>query len=280
LSNCPATADLAGLAASLEACGDVEAACETVTGWLFGLDLLASVYLLQGDRLRCRAVHGYWQIFDGMAEGGVIGESFRTGTRMLVRDATGCPDYLAAAPDVVDELCVPLVVSGAVVGVLNVETGRTLTALQEDATDRAGALLAARLAALPLPAESAAQKLGRYSAALSALATSADSETLLEAVARAAVDISGMESAALCLDVVDEPSVCAATGPFADQLRSLTVAQLTGMAAWVATGTSSYTVGTVEGLGFPGHQELRTYGIGSWWSCRSERPGGAAACSW
>jgi diguanylate cyclase (GGDEF)-like protein len=72
-----------------------------------------------------------------------------------------------------------------------------------------------------------------------------------------------MESAALCADVDTEPSVCAATGPFAEQLRALPVAQLASMAAWVATGTSSYTVGTVEGIGFPGHEELRTYGAGS-----------------
>ena len=251
------------LAASVDACRDVESACVAVTQWLFELDLLASVYLLQGDRLRCRAVRGYWQIFDGMASGGVIGESFRSGTRLLVRDAPASPDYLAAAPHVVDELCVPLVVQGAVVGVLNVESTRTLTLLQEDATDRASALLAARLARLTLPRESAAQKLGRHSAALSSLAASADYETLLQAAARAAVDISGMESAALCVDVESAPSICSTTGPFAEQLRSLTVGQLAGMAAWVATGTSSYTVGTVEGLGFPGHAELRTYGAGS-----------------
>jgi hypothetical protein len=52
-----------------------------------------------------------------------------------------------------------------------------------------------------------------------------------------------MESAALCLDVDAVPSVCAATGPQADQLRRLSAAELSRMAGWVATGPSSYTVG-------------------------------------
>jgi putative methionine-R-sulfoxide reductase with GAF domain len=261
----PDPSDLAGLAESLATCWTVESACETVTRRLFALDLLVSVYLLQGDRLRCRAVHGYWQIFDGMASGGVIGETYRSGKRMLVREATSSPAYLAAAPHVVDELCVPLVVRGAVVGVLNVETTSRLTAGQEQATDRAGALLAARLAELPLPAESAAQKLGRHGAVLSTLAATADATTLLEAVARAAVDISGMDSAALCvdLDLDSGPSVCAATGPFADRLRGLSSTELTSMAGWVSTGTSSYTVGKVDGFGLPGHQDLRAHGAGS-----------------
>jgi diguanylate cyclase (GGDEF)-like protein len=72
-----------------------------------------------------------------------------------------------------------------------------------------------------------------------------------------------MESAALCVDVDSDPSVCAATGPFAEQLRSLSTAELSGMAAWVATGTSSYTVGQTDGLGFPGHEQLRAHGAGS-----------------
>ena len=257
------TAAVPDLAAALAACRTVQSVCEAVTESLFQLDLLVSVYLLQGDRLRCRAVRGYWQIFDGMLGGGVIGETFRSGRRMLVRDATTSPDYLAAAPHVVDELCVPIVVRGSVVGVLDVETTRRLSRSEERATDRAGVLLAERLTALPLPSESAAQKLGRHSAALSALAASADTPTLLGAVARAAVDISGMESAALCIDVDNDPSVCAATGPVAAQLHDLSAAELSGMAAWVATGTSSYTVGGTDGLGFPGHEALRSLGTGS-----------------
>ena len=259
----PDAAALAALAASLADCRTVQSTCETVTDRLFELDLLVSVYLLQGDRLRCRSVQGYWQIFDGMLGGGVIGESFRSGQRMLVRQVGSSPHYLAAAPHVVDELCVPLLVRGAVVGVLNVESTSTLSPLQEQATDQAAAMLAQRLSALPLPSESAAQKLGRHGAALSALAATADTTTLLEAVARAAVDISGMESAALCVDVDSEPVVCAATGPFAERLRKLSTPELTGMAAWVATGTSSYTVGQTDGMGFPGHEQLRTQGAGS-----------------
>ena len=55
----------------------------------------------------------------------------------------------------------------------------------------------------------------------------------------------------------------AAAGPFAEQLRALSPEELSGMAAWVSTGTSSYTVGATDGLGFPGHEQLRALGAGS-----------------
>jgi diguanylate cyclase (GGDEF)-like protein len=254
----------AALRAALAAAAGVEQACAAATDWLAETGLLVSVYLRQGDRLRCRAVHGYWQIFDGMLGTGVIGATFRTGTRTLVRAATSHPDYLAAAPDVADELCVPLRVHGVVVGVVNAETTTPLTAEQEEEVDLAAVLLSTRLEAFPLPEESSAQKLGRHTAELSTLAATVDGPMLLQAVVRAAVDISGMESAALCLDGGDGVLVVhAACGPFAEHLHTLPLPQLARIAAWVETGTSSYTTGTSDGIGFPGHEELRTYGAGS-----------------
>ena len=41
---------------------------------------MPSVYLEQGGRLRCQAVRGYWQIYDGMPpSAGIIGRTFRDG---------------------------------------------------------------------------------------------------------------------------------------------------------------------------------------------------------
>ena len=251
------------LPARLAAATDVQEACEAATEELAADGLLVSVYLQQGDRLRCRSVQGYWQIFDGMSQAGVIGTTFRTGRRALIRGAQASPDYLAAAPDVVDELCVPLRRDGLVVGALNVETTDRLTAAQEARVDQVCALLEQRLAGFPPPAESPAQKLGRQAAELTRLAATVAPAVLPDAVVRAAVDISGMDSAALCLEADEALAVQAATGPLAERFRTLPPEQLARIAAWVETGTSSYTVGAVAGLGFPGHEELRSYGAGS-----------------
>src|SRR5215210_3762324 len=115
-------------------------------GWLFGRPAEAwpeepsarptapprppSVYLEGGGRLRCQAVRGYWQIYDGMpATAGVIGRTFRTGEETIVEDVTGSADYLPAVASVLAEACVPLRVGGAVAGVHNAESP---TALGED----------------------------------------------------------------------------------------------------------------------------------------------------
>lgn len=247
----------------LAACPDVEPACAVAADVLAGSGLLVTAYLRQGERLRCRAVRGYWQIFDDMAGRGVIGATFRSGQRTLVR-VESTADYLAASPDVLGELCVPLRVAGEVVGVLNVESTAALTGEQERRTDLVCELLAERLAELPLPVESAAQKLGRHAAALPTLAAGAEESVLLDAIARAAVDISGMESAALYLLAHDGlPVPQATTGPLAPVLGELSDEQLTRMASWVATGTSCYTVGSTEGMGMPGHEQLRSAGAAS-----------------
>jgi hypothetical protein len=99
-------------------------------------------------------------------------------------------------------------------------------------------------------------------------------------VARAAVDISGMESAALCVDVDSEPSVCAATGPFADQLRSLSVAQLTGHGGLGRHRHVLLHGRDGRGARLPGHEELRTYGAGSLVVLPLRTPVPGAACSW
>ena len=258
-----AAGSTAALTQALGQAVSVEAACGAATSWLAQSGLLVSVYLQQGDRLRCRAVHGYWQIYDGMSETGVIGHTFRSGRRTHVRGAASSPQYLEAAPDVVDELCIPLVVGGSVVGVLNVEATHALDDRQVQASDQAAAMLASRLEDLDLPRESAAQKLGRHAAALSALAATVDETALRDAVVAAAVDVSGMDSAALSLDQAGTPEVLAATGSLAGRLSSLSPTQLARIAAWVETGTSSYTVGTEGGVGFPGHEELRSNGAGT-----------------
>lgn len=71
---------------------------------------LPSLYLERGGRLRCLAVRGYWQVFDGMpVDAGVIGATFQSGRPVELRGVSGSVQYLAVAPAVVDEVCVPIV---------------------------------------------------------------------------------------------------------------------------------------------------------------------------
>ena len=59
--------------------------------------LMPSVYLEDGGRLRCQAVRGYRQIYDGMpATAGVIGRTFRSGEPTIVDDVAVSEDYLPA----------------------------------------------------------------------------------------------------------------------------------------------------------------------------------------
>lgn len=259
------------LAAELAEAPDVGAAARLVVARLRAQGgLLPSVYVRQGDRLRCVAVEGYWQTFDGIAAGaGVIGRTFASGTRTMLRDVANDEHYLPAAPDVVDELSVPLVVDGTTVGVLNVESTSRLEAAAERAIDEAAGLLVTRLHQLPLPVESAAQKIGRHAAVLDDLATRSpsvsDGDALHEAVLSAAVDISGLETAVLVLLPPDStvPQIAAATGPLAEAFRELPSPALEGIASFVETGSSAYTVSSGAGLPSPLHTSLREAGAAS-----------------
>ena len=105
----------------------VRDAATVVVEHLHRQGLMPSVYVEQGGRLRCQAVRGYWQIYDGMpALAGIIGRTYRTGEATVVADTAGHPDFLPSIPSVVAELCLPLRASDRVVGVLNAESPTTL----------------------------------------------------------------------------------------------------------------------------------------------------------
>ena len=242
-------------------------ACDAVCGVLSRRGLLVSVFLRQGDRLRCRGVRGYRQVFDGLPPVGLLGRTVETGRRTLLRDAPRSPDYLEAAPDVLDALFVPLRSGDAVVGVLSVEATAPLTAEQEAAVDDAAACLQTRLGELALPSESPAQKLGRHATALTTLAATEDAAAVLAAAVEAAVDISAMDSAALCLEQPGAGlAVAAATGPRGPALLSSPPEELAHLAAWVRSGSSCYSVGAVgedSGAEVAGHAWMRTVGAAS-----------------
>ncbi|GAB4259027.1 MAG: hypothetical protein Kow00122_16570 [Thermoleophilia bacterium] len=65
--------------------------------------------------LRLRSVH--WK-----ESAGLYGRALQTGTPVLVNDVRGDPDYIPVVPDVRAKLCVPVMVSSSVLGMVNLES--------------------------------------------------------------------------------------------------------------------------------------------------------------
>jgi diguanylate cyclase (GGDEF)-like protein/PAS domain S-box-containing protein len=91
-----------------------------------------SIYLTEGTRLRLGAAVGYATpdlVLD--VARGVIGRVVRTQRSALIRDVTQDPDYVSFDPAVRSEVSVPLLISGELLGVLNVESVREDRPLDE-----------------------------------------------------------------------------------------------------------------------------------------------------
>jgi diguanylate cyclase (GGDEF)-like protein len=243
---------------------NVRDACTLVVEHLARAGMMPSVYLEQGGRLRCQSVRGYWQIYDGMPpSAGVIGRTFRTGEVTEVSDTASSPHFLPSVPSVVAELCVPVRADGRVVGALNVESPTALGADARWELERCAELLGRRIAELGGPEASVqpAQRLARAVARLSALE---DPEDLVRETARAALQVSGFESAMIALEGSSgHLYVHHAEGPFAVAFSALEATDLGAVARWVDHGTSSYTVNEASGRGFAGHEPLRHAGAAS-----------------
>ncbi|WP_028057264.1 EAL domain-containing protein [Candidatus Solirubrobacter pratensis] len=238
-------------------------ACEAVVDHLARRGLLPSVWLAQSGRLRCQAVRGFWQVFDGVPPTtGILGRVYRTGEPAFIDDVGEAPEYLPAIAGVRSEICIPLRVAGAVVGVLDAESVTTHDDSTAAEVQRCAALLAARLEEVgALPPASPAQRLARAAARLAVLR---DPEDVVREALAASLDLSGYESGLLALaDGHGALYVHLAEGPFAVAFSQFAADELAAVARWVDDGTSSYTVGDVAGRGFPGHEVLRRLGAGS-----------------
>lgn len=232
----------------LSAAPDAVAACRAVADLLVDRGLaLPSVYLLRGGRLRCYAARGYWQVIDGFAPGiGVIGKVLRSGSPVLVPDASRRPDFIAAMPGLRSQASVPLRLEGDTVGVLSVESFDVLPADVLEALGACADALVARLHELGgLGPRSLFELLADHVAALSNLAEVTEVERHLTAAAR---ELSGMDTA---LVVWRQPTgdlqITAASGPLAGALHVLDPADLAVIAGWVAHGTSCwFTAGSAS----------------------------------
>lgn len=86
-----------------------------------------SAFVLEHGRLWPVAVRGYAMIPDGLPlDMGVIGRAVKTSEVQLVVDVAFDPDYVVVLDGVTSELAVPLCTSEGMIGLLNIETARTL----------------------------------------------------------------------------------------------------------------------------------------------------------
>lgn len=253
--------------------GDVAGAVATTLDHLVARGLaMPSVYLARGGRLRCMGQRGYWQVQDGLPfDSGVAGCTYSTGESIWTR-AEQVPDFIAAVPDIVEEVCVPIRMRGEdgavqVVGVLNVET---LTALPKNSlriTERAADVLGRRLLELGgPPAESMVNEMIRHATALADLTETPD---LWQYAMRAAASLSAMSSSLLVTitqpDAGGDPAARSTVhangeGPLAHSLMQVPGSTWWAVAEQVRYGGACYTAGPVVGTNFIGQTALREAG--------------------
>ncbi len=251
-----------GLAQRLQRAADCRDACEAVSEHLWRLgSLMPSVYLERGGVLRCIAQRGLWQVLDGMPVGvGITGRVFELGEAIRLDDVRRSADYLEAIPGVVAEMCVPVFVDGKVAGALNVESYASLTDDAADEVIRCASLLGHRLSIVgAAEEESSSQRLARPVVKLAEVTE----EHLLEtALLDAAIDLSGLASAALVrLDDKGMPYLARVTGSDAEAFGLASSSDLHALDAIVEPVASCYTAGDTIGAGIIGADHLRAGGI-------------------
>jgi diguanylate cyclase (GGDEF)-like protein len=250
------TSALLGLA--LEGSPDATAASAAVVDHVAReTRLLPAVYLARGGRLRCAAVHGFWQARDGLpAHVGLMGRAYRTASEVVVRDVSASEDYLEADASVVAEACFPIVAGGLTVGVLDVEAREPLRDRDLEHARECAAALGARIEALGgLPSESATQRMLRHVADMAALQ---DADAVAEVLLGAALDLVPLGSALLVRAGGGRLRPASATGPLADVLRA---APLEPIADWLRDGISCFTVGRPDAPPAANLAELRAAGV-------------------
>jgi len=202
---------------------------------------------------------GYWHVQDGLpVSAGVAGNTFRSGTpiRVLTADA---PEFIAAVPGLVEEVCVPIRVAGQVVGILNVESMDLLPPEALPIVEECAQLFGERLATLGgPPGESIADQLGRHAARLAALTRI---DELCSYAVSAACGLARMSSGAMIdLRDPDDARVVAAVGAIGERLYEVPEPDWRVIAGQVSYGTSCHTFGSVEGAAFVRYQPLRDAG--------------------
>jgi diguanylate cyclase (GGDEF)-like protein len=134
---------------------------EVVEG--LGRRLLASVYVLEHERLWLVSQRGYEEVRDGFSlDQGVMARAVRTGETQFIDDTERDPDFIASVAGITSEIAVPFLVGGSPAGVLNIETSgptlpREAIELYEDLAQHIADRVAEMRAALGLDLASVAR---------------------------------------------------------------------------------------------------------------------------
>lgn len=220
---------------------------------------LPSIYMLAGERLRCEAARGYFQVVDGFRAGtGVIGKVVASGISDFVADVSLRPDFIAATPGLTAEGCSPIFSHEKVIGALSVESRSTLPEDTVCRLEAAADFLGRKMESLGgRPSPSLWQRLAQVAVELTSAGTAADIER--RAVA-AATELSDMHTAALARCRPDgRIHITTTCGPLAVGLRSWTFEELAIVGSWVDIETSSHFPGG-DGTQ-PGPHFLRRAGV-------------------
>jgi diguanylate cyclase (GGDEF)-like protein len=247
---------------SLTSARSVAEACEKTVDVLVAHGFSMSlVYLERGGRLRCHAVRGYWQTFEGMPPGtGIIGKTFATRQPVILDDVTSADDYVAASPRVKSEICTPILMDGTVVGVLNVESLTPFPPGSAELLGGAASELGRSIGRLGgPPGESPAQRLVRHTSAMTAHLTA---DEVITTALEAATDLSGFSSAAALIPQPDSLLVHQSIGPLAGAIAGLDLEALRLLTSRALFGTSSHTMGG-PGEDIEGYDELARIGAAS-----------------
>ena len=215
-------------AAALAGAKDLEEACRIAVAALADDgDLAVAAYVGRAGRLRCLAAAGTTHVLDGVSA--ILGPVGRTA-------ATGA-EQRTLGPDGAETAGLPLIRRAELVGVLCVEAPGTLSSDQLVAARAVSSALAERIADLGgPPAEGSASRLAQHAAALAGME---DPGRIEHATLVAALDLAGMESAALFrLEADDAWAPAVTAGTLGARLATLGIVPLDGLAMLVAGGGS------------------------------------------
>ncbi len=229
------------------------AACNAAVAALGEIGIaLSSVYLQSGSSLRCYAISGYRQLFDGIGPGvGVIGSVWSSGVAQYETGLATSSAYRAAVPGVLEELCVPVFRGGTCVGAVNVESSVPLTVDQRAGVVEITAVLSATLDELAPVSLTPAQRVLAHAPRIVGCTAP---EELPERLFAAASDVSGLTSGLMMLG---QPVGCAAvSGPLGPSLARIPASSLAEVDDWVRAGGSSRTAPSPDGQALHGQQEL------------------------
>ncbi len=238
-------------------------AAQAAVDHLAGFGILPSIYVQQGERLRCLASHGYYSLFDGIApEAGLVGRAYRSGTVVSAADVRDAPGYLRSAASVNTSRSVPVRAGSRVVGVVCIESATPIGEEPAQEADLAAAALGKRLSEFGrLEEPTPGQLLARAAARAAAME---DPDAVVREAAAAALEVSGMESVMIALrDAGGRLHAHHCAGPLVDAFEALSAQDLKRMSGWVDPGTSMISMADATGRGDVVAEQLRQAGAGA-----------------